>query len=312
MANFDPPIASVGGVTRPPSTLEKNNGFQCGPADFRLFNFLFQRIEAELKSIQDEGGITGDDADPTTVRRAIQAMIAAATGGGDTSQFVLFSQAQARLPIFPEVMGNDGVIPVTDLGGGTVRVPASVMLHRGIRTFNIPQTDLVTLPSKVYHLRWNPIDGLALKDTTPGGAYNPTSVSEASTIFDTVYDDVLLAKISTNVSNVPTIINLKNKHQLVRQSIIFGTAENPANVNNTRYSVTDAYNWGRAPTTYSLTPSNVQYTAQNVNDWDYVMVPGGLNPEVTASGFDITRYRIYQTVLVDFTANAHFSFSGRA
>lgn len=211
MAKFSPPWASVGGVTRSPTVDEQNDGFPCGELDLDLWNRLIQRYDAELQAILDEGGITGTEEDDTGVLQAIQAMIAAATGGGDTSQFVLFSQAQARLPIFPEVTTNNGVIAVTSPGTGQIRVPASaVILHRGIRTYTTVQTDFATVLSKTYHLRWNPTDGFALKDLADTG-YNPTVAAETNAAFDSTYDDMLVARIVTNSSNVPTITNLTNK-----------------------------------------------------------------------------------------------------
>lgn len=214
MAKFSPPWASVGGVARSPTVDEQNDGFSCGAADLTLFNRKLQGYDAELAAILDEGGITGTEEDDTGVLQAIQALIAAATGGGDTSQFVLFSQAQARLPIFPEVTTNNGVIAVTDLGTGNIRIPASAtILHRGIRTYTTVQTDFATVLSKTYHLRWNPTTGFALKDLADTG-YNPTVAAETNAAFDSTYDDMLVARIVTNSSNVPTITALTNKARI--------------------------------------------------------------------------------------------------
>lgn len=214
MADFSPPFGSVGGVNRSPTVDEQNDGFPCGDADMTLFNRLFGRIEAEMKAVQDAGGIAGSEGDDTTVLQAIQALISAATGGGDTSQYVLFSQAQARLPIFPEVTTNNGVIAVTAPSTGTIRVPASAtILHRGIRTYTTAETDLSTTVSKTYHLRWNPADGFTLKDLADTG-YNPTVAAETNAAFDSSYDDMLVARVVTNSSNVATISNLTNRAQL--------------------------------------------------------------------------------------------------
>jgi hypothetical protein len=128
MADFDPPFASVGGVNRSPTTDEQSDGFQCGAADLTLFNRLFGRVEAELNAIQTAGGIPGTENDDTTVLQAIMALINAATGGGATSDYVLFTQAQTRLPIFPEVQTSDFKVGVTAPSTGTIRVPAGVTL----------------------------------------------------------------------------------------------------------------------------------------------------------------------------------------
>ncbi|MBG6211668.1 hypothetical protein IWQ49_006359 [Labrenzia sp. EL_126] len=250
MANFDPPLASVGGVNRSPTTDEQSDGFSCGAADQTLFNRLFGRIEAELKAIQDEGGIAGSEADDTTVLQAIQAMISAATGGGDTSQFVLFSQAQARFPVFPEVTTNNGIIGVTAPSTGTVRVPAGAqVLHRGIGLYTSVQTDFATVASKTYHLRWNKDDGFALKDLSDV-AYNAGTLSEDNIAFDSSYDDMLVTRIVTNSSNVATITNLLNKHQMESAGeqyfidVAFQDDEFPSAISN--YSTVDL-NWSRTP-----------------------------------------------------------------
>jgi hypothetical protein len=258
MADFDPPWSSVGGVNRSPTTNEQSDGFQCGDADLTLFNRLFGRIEAELKAVQDAGGITGTEGDDTTVLQAINALISAATGGGDVSQFVLFSQAQARLPIFPEVTTNGGVIAVTSPSTGTIRVPASAtILHRGIRTYTTAQTDFATTASKTYHLRWNPTDGFSLKDLADTG-YNPTVSAETNAAFDSSYDDMLVARVVTNSSNVPTITNLKNKAVLADSLTLVGSAVANNGGNESRFAFASAnYNWARTPINKAVTDTAV-------------------------------------------------------
>jgi len=263
MANFDPPIASVGGITRPLTTLEKNNGFQCGAVDHKLFNFLFQRIEAELKAIQDAGGIVGSDGDDTTVLQAILELISSATGGGDPSSYVTFPLAQARLPIFAEVTTNNGVIPVTDLGTGNIRIPAAAsILHRGIRPYSTVQTDLATVASKIYHLRWNPTSGFSLKDLADLG-YNPTLAGEGNAAFDSSYDDVLISRIQTNSSNVPAITNLVNKAVFRATQTFSGVATKTGSNDQCQFDATLLTNWSRTPTSFFegtiLAPADAGY-----------------------------------------------------
>lgn len=278
MAKFSPPWASVGGVTRSPTVDEQNDGFPCGPLDLDLWNRLIQRYDAELQAILDEGGITGTEEDDTGVLQAIQAMIAAATGGGDTSQFVLFSQAQARLPIFPEVTTNNGVINVTDLGTGNIRIPASAtILHRGIRTYTTVQTDLATVLSKTYHLRWNPTDGFALKDLADTG-YNPTVAAETNAAFDSTYDDMLVARIVTNSSNVPTITNLINKARILQEIENSGSISTNSGGDGANRSATLTFNLARTPV-MSVTPTEIRVggsggdfmTAGQTHDHDFRM-----------------------------------------
>lgn len=252
MGKFNPPWASVGGVARSPTTDEQNDGFSCGEADLTLFNRLFQRYDGEIQAVLDEGGITGTEEDDTGLLQAILALISAATGGSDTSQYVLFSQAQARLPIFPEVTTNNGVIAVTAPSTGTVRVPASAtILHRGIRTYTTAETDLSTTASKTYHLRWNPTAGFALKDLADTG-YNPTVAAETNAAFDSTYDDMLVARIVTNSSKVATITNLVNKALLTKSGEVLLNSQNYIFQNETAVSsitsgATQEINWARRP-----------------------------------------------------------------
>lgn len=209
MANFLIPFGRDS-EKRLPSLDERQNGFPCGPADQRLFNGLFNRIESEIGEVIDFAGLTGDDADLTQLRQAIEAMIAAATGGGDTSQFLLVSQARARLPIWPEIVSDDNKMNVSSPASGTIRIPGGVdFWHRGIYKITTAQTDFATTASKTYHVRWNATSGYVRKDLADV-AYNPTAAAETAAIFDSTYDDMLIARVVTNSSNVPTITNLAN------------------------------------------------------------------------------------------------------
>lgn len=304
MADFDPPFASVGGVNRSPTTDEQSDGFSCGSADLTLFNRLIGRVEAELKAIQDEGGITGSEGDDTTVLQAIQAMISAATGGGDTSNYVLFTQAQARLPIFPEVTTNNGVIAVTSPSTGTVRVPASAtVLHRGIRTITTSQTDLATSPSKTYHLRCAISAGtltFSLKDLADTGSYNPTSATETNTAFDSTYDDMLVARVVTNSSNVATITNLVNKHRLQATNNVTASNFQDATLEQARGDIVSTINWARTPIQKSW--SYILRSQQGVgqNDFDEAIYILGGFPGSPATEIPATRYAVSFTMVVDF------------
>jgi hypothetical protein len=246
MADFSTPFGSVGGNTRLPTEDERDDGFPCGPADRSLFNGMFRRIEAELDAIVQEGGITPSDSDDTTVLQAILALIDAATGGGDTSNFVLMSQARARLPIFPDVLHADGHLNITSPSTGQVRVPAGrVFQHRGIYQITTVQTDFATLSSKTYHLRWNPTDGFTLNDLADTG-YNPSALAETVSAFDSTFDDMLVARVVTNSSNVATITNLLNRVRLTNQAT-FRTGIQGALDWTVLSATAVALNWARTP-----------------------------------------------------------------
>ncbi|MBD9445750.1 MULTISPECIES: hypothetical protein [unclassified Rhizobium] len=168
----------------------------------------------EIAAVIAAGGLTPSRADLTQLLQAIQHLISAATGGGDTSNFVLMPQARARLPIFPEVLTSDGIIPVISPAAGAVRVPAGYdFLHRGIYVTTTAQTDFATVASKTYHLRWRLSGGFVLKDLADV-AYNPSAAAETAVTFDSTYDDMLVARVVTSAGNVPTITNLINKNVL--------------------------------------------------------------------------------------------------
>ena len=207
MANFSTPFGNNSG-RRLPTADEKVNGFPCGPADQTLFNGLFHRLESELGNLITHAGLTGSDADYSQVRKAIEALISAATGGGDVSNYLLMTQARTRLPIYPEVVSTDGKINISAPATGTVRVPGNVdLVHRGIFTVTSAETDFTTQANKTYHVRWNPTDGFTLNDLS-SATYNPSAAAETSTVFDSTFDDMLLSRVVTNSSNVATFTKL--------------------------------------------------------------------------------------------------------
>lgn len=224
----------------------------------------------ELDHLIDFYGLTPNPEDLEQVRKAIQAAIAAATGGGDTDDYILISQARARLPIFPEALTADGKINVASPGAGSILVPPTVNFqHRGIfplstSDYSEPDRTFTTLANKTYHLRWNPVDGFALKDVADAG-YNPTSAAEKSAIFDSTYDDMLVSRVVTNSSNVATITNLINKNILD-----FGI-ENDVDLAHSVLDQTLAdsaveLNWSRTPKQPSLAIQYIQAHTELASD----------------------------------------------
>ena len=246
MANFATPFANSG-PRRVPTSDEKANGFPCGAADQALFNGLFHRIESEIGNVLSLAGVTQSDAQYNQLGQAIQSLIDAATGGGETEGYLLLSQAVARLPLFPEFLTVDGKVTVSSPANGTVRLPGGVsFLHRGINSLVTAQTDFNTVSNKTYHLRWNPVDGFTLKDVG-NGTYNPSSLSESDAAFDTTYDDMLVARIVTNSSNVPTITNLVNKDRLKLSVVKSGASGALDGVYSSTFTGSETFNWSRTP-----------------------------------------------------------------
>ncbi|KQV28089.1 hypothetical protein ASC97_07000 [Rhizobium sp. Root1203] len=248
MADFDLPFADSG-ERRFPTTDEQANGFGCGPASLPLFNGMFWAIQAEIGAVINSAGISQSNASMTQLLQAIQALIAAATGNADTSAYLLTAQARARLPIFPEVLNTNGHFGVTSPATGQVRIPAGVSFqHRGIFPLTTVQTDFATDASKTYHIRWNPTDGFTLKDLA-NNVYNPAVVAETDSRFDSTYDDMLVARVITNSSNVPTITNLVNKDRLTNLILDIQTLTRvTTSIGNWVVAYTSIpINWARTP-----------------------------------------------------------------
>jgi len=226
MADFDPPFAQ-NGERRLPNANEQSLGWPCGPIDQSLLNGLFHLHNGNIADVINEAGVTGPDGDLTKLRRAIEAIAQAVTGGGTVSDFVLMAQARNRLPIYPDVQNVDGRISVTAPSTGTVRLAGGVeFLHRGIFRITTTQTDFSTDPSKTYHLRWHRTDGFVLRDLA-SGAYNPGTLSEANVVFDSDFDDMLIARVVTNSSNVASITMLTNRNRILASDEILISGMNP-------------------------------------------------------------------------------------
>lgn len=269
MADFSTPFAGISGEMRLPTPDEQQGGFPCGALSLPLFNKLFNQLQSEVGAVAVEAGITQDDGDDTILVQSILALIAAATGGGSASNYVLMSQARARLPIFPDVQTADGRFGVTSPSDGTIRIPAGVtFLHRGIFTITSAETDLATAASKVYHVRWNPTDGFVIKDLADV-AYNPSALSETNATFDSKYDDMLIARVTTNSSNVPTIRNLSNMPRLAYQAD--SRVSLPGALTWTSKTGTGfALDWARTPLLFDATLT--EFRSNNTG-------PGGITPE---------------------------------
>lgn len=312
MADFFPPFADAG-ERRLPTSIEQSNGIPCGPLDRTLFNGIFNLHNGNIGRVIQEAGVTGPDGDLTKLFRAIQTLIESATGtssGGDTSQFVLFSQARARLPIFPDVLNTDGRIVCTSPGTGQVRVPGGVdFLHRGIWLVTTTQTDIATDASKTYHLRWNPTNGIVLRDLA-SGTYNPGTLPEADAAFDSTFDDMLIARVVTNSSNVPTITNLSNSNRLMLTQRTTGTAVQlpPVPEASLYYTGSIAINWSRTPVLRHVSGGlAADPTIRGSMDWGANMIQAV--PTVTRYGASAQIRSDWQEGTGWFSSTAYLDFS---
>ncbi|MDB5582844.1 MAG: hypothetical protein JWR80_8020 [Bradyrhizobium sp.] len=171
--------------------------------------------------------------------------------GNSTTQLwealqILLDGVRTELPIYPNCRNEDGMFGVLSPATGTIRVPAGVVfVIRGARRYVTEQVNLPTTASKVYHLRWNKTDGFALYNLASAG-YNPGSLAEDHASFDSTFDDMLVARVVTNGSNVPVTTNLTNKPKLAQKTLRLDAVAQALS-----YSVLPAsavvLNWARTP-----------------------------------------------------------------
>ncbi|OAB57604.1 hypothetical protein AY599_18270 [Leptolyngbya valderiana BDU 20041] len=250
-------------------------------------------VMRELVHLVVHSGQTPDGADKQQVRKAVENLIAAAIGSGDTSNFVTFPLARARLPIYPEIVSADGRINVTSPAAGTVRVPSGVtFMHRGIFPVTTEETDFSTTASKTYHLRWNATDGLSLEDLADSG-YNPSVLPESDPTFDSTYDDMLIARVVTSSSNVATITNLASRASQAVDQTVSGAASiistgPPSGNDGAEFTGAVTLDWSRTP---------VAVVSGNVRQGTTPILQGYAN-RITEKV--VTRYGISATVVSDW------------
>lgn len=200
-------------------------------------------------------------------------------------------------PIFPEVAGS-GLFTLTSPGTGQLRIAAgTTWTHRGAFSYTSVQTDLATSASKTYHLRWDRVNGFALYDLA-SGSYNPSSVPETDTTFDTTYDSMLAARVVTSAGNVLTITPLVNKDRLALTERTTGTITDTGSGARTLSTTLD-FRWSRTPSNQSIT-GNVRANG--------VAPSGGMDGGAGyVSSRSVTRYSASATVYTDWETSAVLS-----
>lgn len=252
---------------RAPNANEETEGFPTGAADIDLFNGFFHDLGQEIRNVITAGGITPSNGSTSQLLSGINALIAAATGVGDTSQFLLVSQAAARLPIWPEVLTDDNTFNITSPGVGQARLPADVVFtHRGVVNYTTVQTDFTLNANRTYHLRWNPDDGWQALDLTDAG-YNPSVLAEEDESFDTTFDDMLVARLVTNATNAVTITNLANTNRLTSKSTFSESLDNNNAAWNSLSGTSVTLNWGRKPMMENSYVEGVHSSATATGEW---------------------------------------------
>lgn len=201
-----------------------------------------------------------------------------------------------NLPIYPEILQGGNVLSITESSGSLIIGAGQSFLHRGwnkvlTNDYTAGERTLAHFANKTYHVRWQYNNGaplFVLKDTTDA-AYNPGSLGEDNAAFDSAYDDMLIARVITNGSNVPTILQLKNAAALVAEAVYEN--QNPTNHGDnfsyTSYSFT--LNWARTPGNAVVVPRiHVDWTYNNVKGSGYgdtdLYLTGGLLPYASWMG----------------------------
>lgn len=262
--------------------------------------------QREIMAVIANAGLDPSSADLTQLLKAIQNMISAATGGSGDTNYVLMTQARVRLPIFPEVVASDGRLAVISPSTGVVRImPGYDFLHRGIFNVTTVQQDFATVASKTYHLRWNPTDGYSLKDIA-SSIYNPGGLAEASAAFDSTYDDMLIARVVTNASNVVTITALTNKDSLAAEIVQDITSAIVGyDTVNSYAPFSSTYNWARTPKNYELSPV-AYHTGNGLQGWKI------FTPDGATMAYNFNRYMVSQRCVMDELVYLQVKFSARA
>lgn len=170
-------------------------------------------------------------------------------------------------PVYPEIESSGGRLPVS-AEHGAIAAGAGSLVHRGGRRLALAPQTFATAPNRTCHLRWLapgqpdapeadwPQGRLVLRDLADP-AYNPSGFAEDHGVFDTRYDDALLARIVTTAANIPVATPLANRAHLTANLSGFFVSNDPAG--RAHFAIlggsnairaqcpSPAYNWSRTP-----------------------------------------------------------------
>jgi hypothetical protein len=158
--------------------------------------------------------------------------------------------ALKQIPIYP-VIFTDGNVFEMDLIGSDLTVSAGQIIR--MHGWNdISTDDLVRSFSidtaKTYHVRFSMESGIYIK-AVDDASYNPDSLSESDRLFDTTYDDALLAKIEGAI--VTALINLSDSLSFTYDGLPNST-DSALGGNDYTGSFELPLNWSRSPVSDSV------------------------------------------------------------
>ncbi|MBL4757563.1 MAG: phage tail protein [Rhizobiales bacterium] len=221
LSRFDQPVPKFG----PDSTALSDQTFR--------IVVVFSDTENILVTLSPVAGITPETLpqylpfatdpefdDPTTIGRIAEvAQI--------YKHFTQNSVLQNNL-VYPEIETASAKLAITDNADGTLTIdPAQTWLWRGVFRFSsddilLADRTVMTVASKTYHLRWHaPGTGTAIPEATyPNGRLELADLTganpaETDATYDSTYDRMLIAFVTTDGAGALTIRPLKNKARLV-------------------------------------------------------------------------------------------------
>ncbi|MGR8925016.1 hypothetical protein ACU8MB_14870 [Rhizobium leguminosarum] len=231
-----------------------------------LLDALFADVEAAFPYATTPEAIAGvllnKIINPKTLADVLAVKLAA--GPLDTA-------VATYLNVYPTILTADNKAVITPSAGQVVVTPFK-WIWRQFKTvdlsdLNLAARTLATAASKTYHLRlsYNVATGvqtLLLKDLSSPG-YNPSALAEGNVAFDGSYDDMLIARVTTDAGNVPTVKALKNASRLT------ASAQRTTSVVNTNPAIGWVYDaitvdWSRQPMV-NIDTTNANVTSNEDN-----------------------------------------------
>ncbi|PDT05693.1 hypothetical protein CO666_03560 [Rhizobium chutanense] len=173
------------------------------------------------------------------------------------------------LNVYPTILAANNKATVTPSAGQVVVTPFQWVWRQfktlDLAALNLAARTFATAASKTYHLRLaydvnTGVQTLSLKDLSSAG-YNPSALAEGNVAFDTGYDDMIIALVTTSAGNVPTVKPLKNASRLT------ASAQRTTYVINANASIGWVYDaitldWARQPT-INLDTTNANVTSND-------------------------------------------------
>lgn len=197
---------------------------------------------AQLRTATRGMGVPDDPSADDLLLKAIQAAI--------TDVAVL----ARNMPVWPVALTVDSKLSVTAGSGQVVLDAGQAVVFRGLinvstDAWTLGERTLATSANKLYHLRLSLAGGPQLKDLADSG-YNPSALAETNAAFDSGYDDMLVARISTDGSNVATVTGLKNADVLSHRYAADAPVANAVTTPGTLTGTAQTLDWARTPRIY--------------------------------------------------------------